>query len=337
MSEYVLLSLTLLCLALMGGLNIYLAISLMQGFRVDDRVLKKLVGDMKYMTLELASIGRSVRSRPTGGLPEGESGDDDAAFSSFEKFQQSGFQEIGNNSMDAHRLLQEFSELKGKELAAWKDANQARLDKIRNDQAALHGKLVEAQEMLDNANQTIRQLRSKNNRLAGADAKVKALESINQGLDAELHTVKNHGNRLSSDLALARKDAEELKNKLVAQDAKFKELHETYLRDRQQLEAEKNALELRLASMQQAFDQSVMDLDSDNPLREVHEKFKREREALEVDKRQLESQLHALQASFDRTLVEKAFIESVFLEMEGNAAPGEDEGILDLDPTENPA
>ena len=72
--------------------------------------------------------------------------------------------------MDANQLLQEFSQLKGKELATWKDANQARLDKLLADQAALHDKLVAAQEMLDAANQNIRQLRSKNTRLAGADA-----------------------------------------------------------------------------------------------------------------------------------------------------------------------
>ena len=79
MSDYGLLALTLLCLSLMGGLCIYLAINLVRGVRVDDHQLVRLISDTKYMLAELSSIGRTLRARPVTNTPTGENSPDGGA------------------------------------------------------------------------------------------------------------------------------------------------------------------------------------------------------------------------------------------------------------------
>ncbi len=322
MTETAILALVMMfCLVLLCGINLFLAVSMVRKEHADGKAMADMSNAMQFVQTEIAGIGRSIRkltanSAVPASAENAANPADDPAMVEFQQFQESGFQEIARHSLDSHQLLQEFSQLKDKELAAWKSANQSKLDSMLGDHAALHGKLVASQESLDSANQTIRSLQGKVGRLAGADARAKALEGIRQSLENELQVTKNLMHRLNGELSSSRQSIMEAKAKLEEQDAQNKAMHENYLKDRQQLEAERTALEMRLDSMQQAFDHSFDNLKAEDPLKEAHEKFLQEREAMEGEKRRLEEQLQNLQENYDRTLVEKAFIESVFLDQE---------------------
>lgn len=308
----------LLCMALLCGINIYLVMTLLKGIRVDDESMSKVAATVDYLVTEVASIGRSVR-RLSGQGGVGSAGSEAAgegggeALPGFQAFQENGFQEIAQGALDSQSVLSEFSQIKDRELASWKAANQARIDGLLKDHANMHQKLVGAQELLDAANQTIHTLNGKMGRLTGADAKAKALEGIRQGMENELRAVKTQMARLQAEANAARKEAEEAKSQLAEQDNRNRAMHQSYKDERDHLETERNALELRLKGLQDAFDQTFNNLAQDDPLKGNHEQYVAEREAMEGEVQRLENQLRDLQENFDRTLIEKAFIEQAFL------------------------
>lgn len=311
------------------GVNIYLVITLIRGVRIEDSTVDRLSRQSGYMIAELQSLARYIRGLPRGGsatepaapAAAGESAGDPAWQAGFEEFFQTGFQQMGQDSLDAHTLVQEMTALRGKELEQWKAANEGRIQHIIAAQAGLHGKLMEARHTLDDAHDLIRELQGKNQRLQGADARAKALDGINHSLEAELALAKSTIARLNGKLLVAQQGAEAAEREMARREASYREQFDAYVSERQQLEKERQATELRFQSLQKAFDQSIQQLNENKLLQEEHEKFQAKAQGIQQERADMERQLNELQESFDRALVEKAFIESVLLDIDSALDP----------------
>lgn len=320
--SYLLSIIALLCIFLLSGINIYLIINLIRGVKIEDKVIERLLGQSDFALAELVNLRRSIRR--SGQAGESASSENSAALAKeLDEFQEPSLRAISEGSRDAYNLLKELGELKDKELSSWKSANQSRIDQLLGSQALLQSRLLEAQDLVNSSSHTIRTLQAKNERLNGAEAKATGLEAANQKLEAEVAKVKNYLARTSAELNRTRQEAAHAKQELIMANAKLKTMHEQYTRDHAQLKSEKSALEMRLNSLQEAFNQSVLDSNPSDQLREAQRKFLEESEALLAEKNQLENQLNELQGNFERTLVEKAFIESVLLDLDSalNNAP----------------
>ncbi|HZX31395.1 MAG TPA: hypothetical protein VFF03_08600 [Rhodocyclaceae bacterium] len=319
------------CFLGLCGANVYLIRTLIRGVRAEDATIDRISRQSGYVIAELSMLARAVRALPRGGaaaappaaVAEGEPGshDDDAAQAAFEEFQRNGFQEICEESLDAHNLVREMTTLKGKELDQWKSANEERIQNILSAQAELHGRLMASRQALEAANSLVRELRAKNQRLQGADARAKALDAINQTQDAELATARNTIARINGKLVAAQQKAEAAEREMARREAAHREQFDTYVDERQQLEKERQATELRLQSLQKAFDESLQQINQDKLLQKEHEKFLAQTQGLKDEKSALEHKLDELQKSFDRALVEKAFIESVLLDFDSALDP----------------
>lgn len=330
LSNTLLVMLAAACFVMLCGVNVYLAITLIRGVRVEDKTIEELLRQSKYSTRELAALARLVRRVPagavveeTGRTVEGDSraGSEEALQAAFDQFHLNGFAEFADGSLEAHGLISEMAELSGKQLNSWKAANQLRIEEVAAAQGSLQARLEEARQMLDAAHGLIQQLRARNSRLSGADAKAKALDAINQGLEAELAAAKSASTRLNAQAIAAQQKADGAEREVARLEAHYREKFDAYVRERQQLEKEKQATELRLDSLQRAFDQTVQELNQDKLLHQEHEKFLGQAQGLQMEKSDLERQLNELQENFNRALVEKAFIESVLLDFDSAMEP----------------
>lgn len=305
----------LLCLVMMAGVNVYLAVALIRGLRTDDSVIELLASRTEYVAQELTRLARVVRARQPP--PEATTQDDTAvAIEAFNELQQSGFQELSEGSRDAYDMAKEISELKEKELAAWKDANRDRIERLLAGQATMQRRLSDAQETLDASAQTINALQQQNEKLGTIEIKAKLLDEANRGLEIELSKLKNHAARTNAEIARVRLEAATAKKQAAAHELEMKALHEKYLSDREQLISDKHLLEMRLNALQETFNRGLQVADDADQAKAAHEQFMRDSETLQEEKKQLEEKLNTLQSDFDRTLVEKAFIESVLLDMD---------------------
>lgn len=309
--QYEILVLVLLVMLVLGGTTIYLAVSMLRGLRADDELIAQIARNLQYLLLEQGSLARSVR-RAMSGNDAGKSGEeapDPFDSSGLDELQAEGLSDISMANHDAHALLTEMASLDGRNLAAWKEANQARIQSLLAQQAALHRKLADSQETLDQAQKTIRMLKDDHARLAAAEMRIRSMEQVRAAQDTELAAAKAKVGSLQMESA-------RIHEAMVEQEGKFKAMHEQYMKERHGLAHDKAALEERLAALQANFDARIERMADDEELQHDHDQYQAERIALEQEKAQLEERLQELQQSFDRTLREKTFIETAFLELD---------------------
>lgn len=303
--------LTMLSLFLLSAANVFLIYRLIRGVRADDALLEHISSESGAIRSALSRLDPAL-----GNLPA--SSKDSSGNLSPDEYQSDSLNRLTDSSMVAHDLLGEFNGLKGKELEAWKLSNQARIDRLLDEQAELRRKLQNAQTQFQESQQSLRNLRHQNSRLGELEGRAKAVEGVNEKLMNEFKTLKGHATRLKTDLLKARQETDKVRQDMVNQEKRHREQHEAYVKDRQRIKAEKDALEQGIITMNEAYDQQMLDLNTDDRLRTAHEDFMRERDKLTNEKNSLERRLQDLQAHFDRTMTEKAFIESMFLEMDAS-------------------
>lgn len=283
---------------LLSGLVIYLARELIARIDHEDREINLLTKRVAFAIDEIGALKRMLRRhRPEGA----ELSSEDIAEDAIHNLQDGDFRILSEESLLAQDLIGELGGLDKNQFEAWRQANRERLENLMASKATLQVRLTTMQTRLEDAGHSLRQLRQQRD-LADATAhKSKAALTVTEEALVQART------------------------RLVEQEAEFRRAHDDYAQTRDMLEAEKNALELRMGALRDSYEVRLSAIAGQAAI-EARDSFDQDRSELEKEAVSLRQKLQEVQDAFDRSLREKTFIENALLDMIEEVKPAHPSG-----------